>query len=157
MTAVQLSSPAAFRDAACVETGAGGVLHPTVLSCGRCFLRRRYLKLAICGTVNDLAVAGARPQVLSTALILEEGFCAAPYWRRFLRVLPRPPVRRASASTGDTKVVEKGAADGLFINTAGIGLTGKCVAWFRTDCRRRPDSNQWDYRRSWDNGSVQTR
>lgn len=79
-------------------------------------------KLAVCGTVNDLAVAGARPLVLSLALILEEGFAVAD-----LQAILGSAARAAQQAgvviiTGDTKVVEKGAADGLFINTAGIGL-----------------------------------
>lgn len=79
-------------------------------------------KLAVCGTVNDLAMAGAVPAYLSAAFIIEEGF-------------PMADVRRVAASmgrtaaaagikivTGDTKVVEKGAVDGIYINTAGIGF-----------------------------------
>jgi len=78
-------------------------------------------KLAVCGTVNDLAVAGARPTALSLSLIIEEGFDI-----RLLETLLDSAAGAAQAAgvpivTGDTKVVEKGAADGLFINTAGIG------------------------------------
>ncbi|WP_309682213.1 hydrogenase expression/formation protein HypE [Polaromonas sp.] len=78
--------------------------------------------LAVAGTVNDLAVSGARPLYLSCGMVLEEG-------------LPLPILRRVVASmkrvadeagvlivTGDTKVVERGAADKLFINTAGVGV-----------------------------------
>jgi hydrogenase expression/formation protein HypE len=79
-------------------------------------------RVAVCGTVNDLAVKGARPAALSAGFILEEGFPLA------LLVKIAASMRRAadeagvSIVTGDTKVVEKGKADGVFINTAGIGL-----------------------------------
>jgi hydrogenase expression/formation protein HypE len=79
-------------------------------------------RLAVCGTVNDLAVTGAVPLALSVALILEEGLDAA-LLRRVLR-----SIRDESAGTGitvccgDTKVVDKGKADGMFISTSGIGV-----------------------------------
>jgi hydrogenase expression/formation protein HypE len=79
-------------------------------------------KLAVCGTVNDLAVMGAVPLALSVALILEEGLDAA-LLRRVLR-----SIRSESCGTGvtvccgDTKVVDKGKADGIFITTSGIGV-----------------------------------
>ena len=78
-------------------------------------------KLAVCGTVNDLAVAGARPIALSLSLIIEEGFDVS-----LLDVLLDSAACTAQSAgvpivTGDTKVVEKGAADGIFINTTGIG------------------------------------
>jgi len=77
--------------------------------------------LAVCGTVNDLAVGGAVPRWLSCGLIIEEGL---PF--DTLRAVLRSMSECARDSdvaivTGDTKVVERGAADGLFINTAGIG------------------------------------
>lgn len=79
-------------------------------------------KLAVCGTVNDLAVSGAKPLALSLSLIIEEGFDMA-----LLDALLESAAGTAHRSgvpivTGDTKVVEKGAADGIFINTAGIGV-----------------------------------
>ncbi|HUT59374.1 MAG TPA: hydrogenase expression/formation protein HypE [Phycisphaerae bacterium] len=78
-------------------------------------------KLAICGTVNDLAVAGAAPRALSLALVLAEGL-AVDVLRRVLRSAA-DAAREASVSivTGDTKVVERGALDGMVINTAGLG------------------------------------
>jgi hydrogenase expression/formation protein HypE len=78
--------------------------------------------LAVHGTVNDLAMGGAQPLCLSAAFILEEGLPM----ETLARVVQS--LRRAAAEvgvhvvTGDTKVVQKGAADGLFINTSGIGL-----------------------------------
>ena len=78
--------------------------------------------LAVHGTVNDLAMGGAQPLFLSVAFIIEEGL-SMDVLRRVVESL-----QRAAASagvqivTGDTKVVEKGSGDGLFINTTGIGL-----------------------------------
>lgn len=79
-------------------------------------------KLAVCGTVNDLAVAGARPAALSLSLIIEEGFDLAVL--DMLLESAACTAQRAGVPivTGDTKVVEKGAADGIFINTAGLGV-----------------------------------
>jgi len=79
-------------------------------------------KLAVCGTVNDLAVGGARPLALSCSVILEEGFPIDD-----LRIISASMGRAADEAgveivTGDTKVVHRGAADKIFINTAGIGL-----------------------------------
>lgn len=79
-------------------------------------------KLAVCGTVNDLAVSGARPLYLSAGFIIEEGFPMAS-----LRQIVQSMSDTARAAgvlivTGDTKVVPKGCADQLFINTAGIGV-----------------------------------
>lgn len=78
--------------------------------------------LAVHGTVNDLAVGGARPLFLSAAFILEEGFPLADL-RRIVDSMQQA-ARNAGVLivTGDTKVVEKGSCDGLFINTAGIGV-----------------------------------
>jgi hydrogenase expression/formation protein HypE len=79
-------------------------------------------KLAICGTVNDLSVVGARPMAISLALVLEEGLEIA----LLARVLGSAAVAAAGAgvkiATGDTKVVERGGLSGMIINTAGIGL-----------------------------------
>jgi len=78
-------------------------------------------KLAVCGTVNDLAAAGAEPKFLSLSLIIEEGLEMA-LLRRVLCSIGRAAAQaRVRIVTGDTKVVERGAADRLFINTAGIG------------------------------------
>lgn len=79
-------------------------------------------KLAVCGTVNDLAVSGARPLVLSLALIIEEGF-EVELLERILQSISEAAQRNhVNIVTGDTKTVDHGAADGIFINTAGIGL-----------------------------------
>lgn len=85
-------------------------------------------ELAVNGTVNDLAVAGARPCWLSAGFVIEEGLPIAD-----LRGLVRSMARAARAAgvavvAGDTKVVEHGKADGLFVTTAGIGLLADGVA-----------------------------
>jgi hydrogenase expression/formation protein HypE len=79
-------------------------------------------RVAVCGTVNDLAVKGARPAALSAGFILEEGFPMDLLAK--ISASMRRAAREAGVNivTGDTKVVEKGKADGVFINTAGIGL-----------------------------------
>jgi len=79
-------------------------------------------RLAVHGTVNDLAMGGARPLFLSAAFIIEEGFSMETL-RRVVGSL-RTAAREAGVDvvTGDTKVVEKGSGDGVFINTSGIGL-----------------------------------
>jgi hydrogenase expression/formation protein HypE len=79
-------------------------------------------KLAVCGTVNDLAVAGARPLWLSCALILEEGFPLDSLRRIVASMQRTAEAIGVRIVTGDTKVVDRGKGDGLFINTAGIGL-----------------------------------
>ncbi|HSW02061.1 MAG TPA: hydrogenase expression/formation protein HypE [Sedimentisphaerales bacterium] len=78
-------------------------------------------KLAVCGTVNDLAVSGAKPLVLSLGLIIEEGFELAVLDRILQSISDAAVSNGVSIVTGDTKTVERGSADGIFINTAGIG------------------------------------
>jgi hydrogenase expression/formation protein HypE len=78
-------------------------------------------KLAVCGTVNDLAVCGAKPQAMSLALIIEEGFAVADLGKILHSIGTTARQAGVAIVTGDTKVVEKGAADGIFINTTGLG------------------------------------
>ncbi|WP_428489448.1 hydrogenase expression/formation protein HypE [Rhodopila sp.] len=78
--------------------------------------------LAVAGTINDLAMSGARPLFLSCAVVLEEGLPVATLHRvaaSMTRMADRAGVKIV---TGDTKVVERGAADKMFVNTAGIGM-----------------------------------
>ena len=79
-------------------------------------------RIAVCGTVNDLAVKGAKPLAISAAFIIEEGFSLA-LLGKFVGSMKKA-AREAGVLivTGDTKVVEKGKADKLFINTSGVGL-----------------------------------
>ncbi|MGB5106984.1 MAG: hydrogenase expression/formation protein HypE [Candidatus Zixiibacteriota bacterium] len=79
-------------------------------------------KLAVCGTVNDLAMAGARPLYLSLALIIEEGLPVATLSAVMESIRSTASSCNVQIITGDTKVVEHGKGDGLFINTAGIGI-----------------------------------
>jgi hydrogenase expression/formation protein HypE len=78
--------------------------------------------LAVNGTVNDLAMGGAEPLFLSLALILEEGFPLDTLRRVMESIRVAAAIARVVVVTGDTKVVEKGSGDGLFVNTSGIGL-----------------------------------
>jgi hydrogenase expression/formation protein HypE len=79
-------------------------------------------KLAVCGTINDLAVSGARPVALSLALIIEEGFSFEMLEKILDSIAATAAQNNVAIVTGDTKTVETGAADGIFINTAGIGV-----------------------------------
>ncbi|WP_298441550.1 hydrogenase expression/formation protein HypE [uncultured Ferrimonas sp.] len=82
-------------------------------------------KIAVAGTVNDLAMAGAKPQYLSCAFIIEEGLTFAELELQVKSMAAELEKSGAKIVCGDTKVVPKGAADGLFINTSGVG---ECVA-----------------------------
>jgi hydrogenase expression/formation protein HypE len=79
-------------------------------------------KLAVCGTVNDLAMCGARPIALSAGFILEEGLPMETLQRVAHSMGETARAVGVPIATGDTKVVDRGQGDGLFINTAGIGL-----------------------------------
>ena len=79
-------------------------------------------KLAVNGTVNDLAVGGARPLFLSCSVIIEEGLDVATLRRVVESMRAAAEEAGVSVVTGDTKVVQRGAADKLFINTAGLGV-----------------------------------
>ena len=78
--------------------------------------------LAVHGTINDLAMRGARPLALSLALIIEEGFSLDRLEQIIASVARASEDAGVAVVTGDTKVVPKGKADGLFINTTGIGI-----------------------------------
>ncbi len=79
-------------------------------------------ELAVNGTINDLAMCGARPLYLSLSLILEEGFPMEDLWRVVRSVQGAAEKAGVSVVTGDTKVVDRGKGDGVFINTTGLGL-----------------------------------
>ena len=79
-------------------------------------------RLAVCGTVNDLAVSGARPMYLTCSMIIEAGFPLEELARICTSMAETARQAGVQIVTGDTKVVEKGGCDGLFINTAGVGL-----------------------------------
>jgi len=83
--------------------------------------------LAVNGTVNDLAMGGAKPLFLSLALILEEGLPLDTLRRVMESIRFAAALAGVIVVTGDTKVVEKGSGDGLFVNTSGIGLVSSRV------------------------------
>ena len=78
-------------------------------------------KLAVCGTINDLAMSGARPLYLSAGFILEEGFSLRDLETIIASMQKTAAQTGVQIVTGDTKVVNRGGADGIFINTAGLG------------------------------------
>ncbi len=111
----RLSDLAAYGDRLAMTTDSY-VVHPLTFPGGDIG------KLAVCGTINDLAVGGAVPLYLTCAVIIEEGLEIET-----LRAIALSMARTAKAAgvsivTGDTKVVDKGACDKLFINTTGIGV-----------------------------------
>jgi len=79
-------------------------------------------KLAVCGTVNDLSMSGARPLWLSAAFIIEEGLPLSDLEQIVASMAITAKEAGVQIVTGDTKVVDRGSADKLFINTAGVGL-----------------------------------
>jgi len=79
-------------------------------------------KLAICGTVNDVATSGAKPLYLSVGFILEEGFPVEDLRRILISMRDSAAEAGVHIVTGDTKVVENGHGDGVYINTTGIGV-----------------------------------
>lgn len=85
-------------------------------------------KLAVCGTINDLVTAGAKPLYISASFIIEEGFEINNLHKIASSMGKVCKSNGVKIVTGDTKVVEKGSADGLFINTSGIGVVSKDYA-----------------------------
>ena len=91
--------------------------------------------LSVHGTVNDLAMGGAEPLFLSAAFILEEGFDLESLRRIVASMSLAARAANVTIVTGDTKVVEKGSADGVFINTTGIGRVPQGVALSAANAR----------------------
>ncbi len=81
--------------------------------------------LAVCGTVNDLSARGAIPKYLSVSFIIEEGLPLQDFKKILAAMARRAKEAGVQIITGDTKVVQKGKADGIFINTSGIGFMQK--------------------------------
>jgi len=92
-------------------------------------------RLAVCGTVNDVATSGATPLYLSVGFVLEEGFPVEDLKR--ILVSMRDAAREAGVHivTGDTKVVDKGHGDGCFINTAGVGVLPEGLDLSGSNCK----------------------
>jgi hydrogenase expression/formation protein HypE len=93
-------------------------------------------KLAVHGTINDLAMAGAWPRYLSAGFILEEGFPIADLRRIVDSMAAAAAEAGVAIVTGDTKVVQRGKADGVFINTAGVGVVQ--AGWRIGQAQARP-------------------
>jgi hydrogenase expression/formation protein HypE len=85
-------------------------------------------KLAVCGTVNDLAVGGAQPLYMSASFIIEEGLSIGKLKRIVRSMAEASSTVGVKIVTGDTKVVENGKGDGIFINTTGIGAVMEGVS-----------------------------
>ena len=85
--------------------------------------------LAVNGTVNDLAMAGARPRYLSAGFIIEEGLAIETLERVVASMHDAARAAGVEIVTGDTKVVDRGKGDGVFINTAGIGIVEHDAAY----------------------------
>lgn len=85
-------------------------------------------KLAVCGTVNDLAMGGAKPLYLSTGFIIEEGLLTEDLEKVVASMQKAAVEAKVTIVTGDTKVVERGSCDRLFINTSGIGVVPEGVS-----------------------------
>jgi hydrogenase expression/formation protein HypE len=83
--------------------------------------------LAVYGTVNDLAVCGAEPLWMSVGFILEEGFPMEDLWRVVRSMAAAAARTGVSIVTGDTKVVDRGKGDGIFVNTSGVGILAEGV------------------------------
>lgn len=92
-------------------------------------------KLAVCGTINDVATSGARPRYLSCGFILEEGFPVADLKKICSSMAEMAREAGVRIVTGDTKVVNRGHGDGVFINTSGIGFIPEGVELSGTLCR----------------------
>ena len=78
-------------------------------------------KLAVCGTINDLAVVGARPRALSLGMVLEEGLLIALLRRVLASIAQAARDAGVAVVTGDTKVVQRGGLEGMVLNTSGVG------------------------------------
>ena len=83
--------------------------------------------LAVHGTVNDLAMCGARPLYLSAGLIIEEGTLMQDFWRIIQSMRQAAEAAGVQLVTGDTKVVDRGKADKIFINMSGVGVVPEGV------------------------------
>lgn len=84
-------------------------------------------KLAVCGTVNDISMMGAKPLAMSAAAIIEEGFSLKDLERIVRSMAKEAKAAGVNIVTGDTKVVKKGEADGIFINTSAVGIIEKNI------------------------------
>jgi len=140
MFVAELSNETLSRmdDSACLEIGGGRLAFTTdsyVVS-PIFFPGGDIGKLAVCGTVNDLSTSGATPKYLSLAMIIEEGLAFEDLTRVVQSIKATAAEAGVCIVTGDTKVVNRGKADKLFINTAGIGVVPLGVQI--SGCNARP-------------------
>jgi hydrogenase expression/formation protein HypE len=91
-------------------------------------------RLAVCGTVNDVATSGATPLYLTVGFILEEGFAVADLKRIIESMVESASEAGVRIVSGDTKVVDRGHGDGIFINTAGVGVIADGVDLSGSNC-----------------------
>ncbi len=96
--------------------------------------------LAVHGTVNDLAMSGAKPAYLSVSFIIEEGLPMDTLWRVVCSMRDAAGAAGVKIVTGDTKVVERGHGDGLYINTTGIGVIAAGAGEIAPDMVREADA-----------------
>jgi hydrogenase expression/formation protein HypE len=92
-------------------------------------------RLAVCGTVNDVATSGAKPLYLSVGFVLEEGFAMEELEKILISMRDSAAEADVRIVTGDTKVVEKGHGDGIYINTAGVGALPQGIDLASTGCK----------------------
>jgi len=92
-------------------------------------------RLAVCGTVNDVATSGARPLYLSVGFILEEGMAVEDLRRILVSMRNAASEAGVRIVTGDTKVVERGHGDGVYVNTAGVGVIPEGLDLSGSHCR----------------------
>ena len=92
-------------------------------------------RLAVCGTVNDVATSGARPLYLSVGFILEEGYPMDDLRKICQSIASAAQEAGVQVVTGDTKVVNKGHGDGVFINTSGVGVVPAGVSLTGASCK----------------------
>lgn len=118
-----LGGPAVLEDSAAVEAGARIALTTDSFVVRPPFFPGGDIgRLAICGTVNDLAVAGSVPKYLTAGFVIEEGFQITHLDRIVASMAGTAREADVKVVTGDTKVVGRGEADGIFINTSGVGI-----------------------------------
>jgi len=92
-------------------------------------------ELAVNGTINDLSVAGAKPLFISVSFIIEEGFPIDDLWKIVLTMKKAAEKSEVKIVTGDTKVVERGKGDKIFINTSGIGTVEEGIQISPKNCK----------------------
>jgi len=105
-------------------------------------------KLAICGTINDLAMSGAKPLYMSASFIIEEGSPVTDLKRIVLSMRKVAEESGVKIVAGDTKVVGEGTADGIFINTTGVGLIpeGGADLWSQRQTRGYDNNKRYSWR-----------